>query len=112
MAYVFTQVFTPNEKWTKLTRVIKEQVLQRLISSLSILAGDNQVQLVAIGQVDGKIPKVVDAEFYVTWSLPINELSVHISQHLRESEWSEYFEMVNIGGKALTIPQFAEIILK
>lgn len=112
MAYVITQVFTPKEKWTKLTKAIKEQVLPRLILSLSSLAKENRVQLIAIGQIDGKIPHVVDSEFYVTWSVPINELSAHISQHLRESEWNEYFEMINIGGKALNIPQFAEVIFK
>lgn len=112
MAYVITQVFTPKEKWNKLTKPIKEQVIQRMIVSLSSLAGENRVQLIAIGQIDGKMPRAVDAEFYVTWSVPINELSTHISQHLRESEWNEYFEMINIGGKASSIPQFAEIILK
>lgn len=112
MAYVFTQVFTGREKWIKLTKAIKEQVLQRMISSLSTLAGENRVQLIAIGQIEGKVSRAVDAEYYVTWSVPINELTSYIVRHFQESEWNEYFELVNIGGKALTIPQFAEVILR
>jgi len=54
MAYVFTQVFTGREKWIKLTKAIKEQVLQRMISSLSTLAGENRVQLIAIGEIEEK----------------------------------------------------------
>lgn len=111
MAYVVTQVFSPKDKWKKVTRSIKEQILQRMIVNLSSLAGENRVKLIAAGQVDGKIPQVVDAEFYVVWSVEIYEISKHISQHLRESEWHEYFDVVNIGGLALSIPQFADVVL-
>lgn len=111
MAYVVTQVFSPKDKWKKVTKQIKEQILQRMIVNLSSLAGDNRVQLIAAGQIDGKIPRVVDFEFYVVWSVELSEMSKHITQHLRESEWNEYFEVVNIGGSALSIPQFANLIL-
>lgn len=111
MAYVVTQVFSPKDKWKKVTRPIKEQILQRMIVNLSSLAGESRVQLIAAGQIDSKIPKVVDYEFYVMWSVEIQELSKHITQHLRESEWNEYFDVVNIGGPALNIPQFANVVL-
>lgn len=111
MAYVVTQVFSPKDKWKKVTKPIKEQILQRMIVNLSSLAGENRVQLIATGQIDGKIPRVVDYEFYVIWSVELQEMSKHITQHLRESEWNEYFDVVNIGGRALSIPQFADIVL-
>ncbi|EHD12944.1 hypothetical protein CIN_21100 [Commensalibacter intestini A911] len=111
MAYVVTQVFSPKDKWKKVARPIKEQILQRMIVNLSSLAGENRVQLIATGQIDSKIPRVVDYEFYVMWSVDIEEVSKHITQNLRESEWNEYFDVVNIGGRALNVPQFAEIVL-
>ncbi|MDI2113012.1 DUF6616 family protein [Commensalibacter nepenthis] len=111
MAYVVTQVFSPKDKWNKITKPIKEQILQRMIVNLSSLAGENRVQLIATGQIDGKIPRVVDYEFYVIWSVEIYEMSKHITQHLRESEWNEYFDVVNIGGRALSVPEFADVVL-
>ncbi|MDI2090814.1 DUF6616 family protein [Commensalibacter oyaizuii] len=111
MAYIVTQVFSPKEKWKKLAKPIKEQILQRMIVNLSSLAGENKVQLIAAGQIDSKMPRVADAEFYVIWSVAIDEMSKHISQHLRDSEWNEYFDVVNIGGRALSVPQFADVVL-
>ncbi|WP_271839751.1 DUF6616 family protein [Commensalibacter communis] len=106
-----TQVFSPKEKWGKLTKSVKEQILQRMIVNLSSLAGGNLVRLIAAGQIDGGIPRVVDSEFYVVWSVELNEMSKHIAQHLRESEWNEYFDVVNVGGRALSVPEFADVVL-
>ncbi|MGL4685149.1 MAG: DUF6616 family protein [Commensalibacter sp.] len=112
MAYFVTQVFTPKDKWLKLNRLLKEQVLQRMIINLSGLAGENRVQLIAMGEIDENMPRAVAEKYFINWSIPGDEATKALISHLRDSEWNEYFEVINIGGKGLTVPEYASTIIR